>query len=69
MINRAKFEVVPQAVSEELKQTHRQRDKQTDRIALYILDMIWRKLTFTFVLHLQHIQALLGKWAWFSQFF
>ena len=34
--------LVPLAVSEELKQTH--RDRQTDRITLYILDIVSNSL-------------------------
>ena len=38
VINRAKFDACTSSNSEELKQTDRHRDTQTDRIALYMLD-------------------------------
>ena len=51
--------LVPPAVSEELKQTYRQTDKQigihTDRIALYTLD------TYSYVIHRIMIDIFTGS--------
>ena len=59
--------LVPQAVSEELQQTHRQTDTQTDRIALYILDkfllylflsLIFCSLPFSYDIRLREMEYL-----------